>query len=172
MVVFRDISDRLETEKKLRDALEEVNRLKERLEDENAYLQQEFLIEQKYHDIVGKSAAIPHELFESEFFGHVKGAFTGALRDRVGRFELADGGTVFLDEVGEIPLDQQGKLLRVLQEGQLERVGEERTRHVDVCILAATNKDLRTLFDKICWLPWKNASGNCLAIMVLLRYLV
>ncbi len=89
-------------------------------------------------------AAIPRELYESEFFGHAKGAFTGALRDRVGRFELADGGTLFLDEIGEIPLDLQAKLLRVLQEGELERIGEERTRRIDVRIIAATNRSLRT----------------------------
>ncbi len=71
-------------------------------------------------------ASIPRELFESEFFGHVKGAFTGALRDRAGRFQAAHGGTLFLDEVGEIPLDLQGKLLRVLQEGRFERVGDKR----------------------------------------------
>ena len=77
-------------------------------------------------------AAIPADLFESEFFGHVKGAFSGAISDRVGRFELADGATIFLDEVGEIPLQLQGKLLRVLQEQQFERVGESKTRNVDV----------------------------------------
>lgn len=88
-------------------------------------------------------ASIPHELFESEFFGHVKGAFTGALRDRVGRFELADSGSLFLDEIAEIPLDLQSKLLRVLQEGEFERVGEERTRPVSVRVIAATNRDLK-----------------------------
>ncbi len=89
-------------------------------------------------------ASIPRELYESEFFGHVKGAFTGAVKDRAGRFELADGGTLFLDEIGEIPLELQGKLLRVLQEGTYERVGEDKTKKVDVRIIAATNRDLKT----------------------------
>jgi len=88
-------------------------------------------------------ASIPKELFESEFFGHAKGAFTGAIKDRAGRFEVAAGGTVFLDEVSEIPLELQSKPLRVLQEKCYERVGEERTRRVDVRILAATNRDLK-----------------------------
>jgi len=88
-------------------------------------------------------ASVPRELYESEFFGHVKGAFTGAIRDRAGRFEAADGGTLLLDEVGEIPFTLQSKFLRVLQEKQYERVGEERTRTVDVRIIAATNRDLK-----------------------------
>ena len=92
-------------------------------------------------------AAIPRDLFESEFFGHVKGAFTGALKDRTGRFELADGGTIFLDEVGEIPMELQSKLLRVLQEGQFERVGEEKTRTVDVRVVAASNRNLKADVD-------------------------
>jgi len=87
-------------------------------------------------------SAVPREVSESEFFGHVRGAFTGALRDRPGRFQLAHGGTIFLDEVGDLPLDLQPKLLRVLQEGQYERVGEDATRHVDVRVVAATNRDL------------------------------
>ena len=90
-------------------------------------------------------ASIPKALFESEFFGHVKGAFTGAHRDRVGRFQLADGGTIFLDEVGEIPVELQGKLLRVLQESEFERVGDDVTRSVDVRVIAATNRDLEKL---------------------------
>ena len=88
-------------------------------------------------------ASIPKELFESEFFGHVKGAFTGAHRDRVGRFHLADGGSIFLDEVGEIPMELQGKLLRVLQESEFEKVGDDVTRRVDVRVIAATNRDLK-----------------------------
>ncbi|MFT7129177.1 MAG: PAS domain S-box-containing protein [Gammaproteobacteria bacterium] len=88
-------------------------------------------------------ASIPKDLFESEFFGHVKGAFTGADRDRVGRLQLADGGTLFLDEVGEIPLSQQGKLLRALQEHEFERVGDDETIRVNVRVVAATNRDLK-----------------------------
>lgn len=90
-------------------------------------------------------ASIPKELFESEFFGHVKGAFTGAHRDRIGRFQLADGGTIFLDEVGEIPLESQGKLLRILQESEFERVGDDITHSVDVRVIAATNRNLEQL---------------------------
>jgi len=88
-------------------------------------------------------ASIPRELFESEFFGHVRGSFTGAVKDRAGRFETAEGGTIFLDEVGEIPLDIQNKLLRVLQEKRYERVGDDRTRRANVRIVAATNRDLK-----------------------------
>lgn len=196
VVVFRDISDRLNTEKQLTHALEELQDLKSRLEQQNEYLQEEILQENQYYEIVGNSpailqiiekikvvaptdanvmiygesgtgkeliaraihqsshrkqhplirvncAAIPSELFESEFFGHVKGAFTGAVRDRAGRFELADQGTLFLDEIGEIPLELQSKLLRVLQEGTFERIGEEKTRQVDVRIIAATNRKLK-----------------------------
>ena len=88
-------------------------------------------------------ASIPKELYESEFFGHVKGAFTGAIKDRAGRFQLADGGTLFLDEIGEVPLDLQSKLLRVLQEGTYERIGDEKTLKTDVRIVAATNRNLK-----------------------------
>jgi len=88
-------------------------------------------------------ASIPKELFESEFFGHVRGSFTGAIKDRAGRFETAEGGTLFLDEIGEVPLDMQSKLLRVLQEKRYERVGEDRTRKANVRIVAATNRDLK-----------------------------
>ncbi|NOR41643.1 MAG: PAS domain S-box protein [Gammaproteobacteria bacterium] len=196
VVVFKDITERKQTEQELRNAYAEIEQMKERLEAENVYLQEEIKIERNFAGIVGQShaiqqvlhqvelvaptdasvlisgesgtgkeliacaiheqsnrnerplirvncAAIPRELFESEFFGHVKGAFTGALKDRSGRFELADGGTIFLDEVGEIPMELQSKLLRVLQEGQFERVGEEKTCSVDVRIVAASNRDLK-----------------------------
>jgi PAS domain S-box-containing protein len=195
VVVFRDISDRREAERRLQSALAELSALKRRLELENDYLQEEFREASNYHQIVGDSravrdvlrkvelvaptdapvlitgesgtgkeliaraihtasrrgdrplirvncAAVPKDLFESEFFGHVRGAFTGAIAERVGRFELADGGTLFLDEVGEIPLELQSKLLRVLQEGEFERLGEGRTRRVDLRIVAATNRRL------------------------------
>jgi transcriptional regulator with GAF, ATPase, and Fis domain len=89
--------------------------------------------------------AIPRELFESEFFGHIKGAFTGASADRIGRFQLADGGTLFLDEIGDLPAAMQPKLLRVLQDGEFEAVGDNRTRRVNVRIVAATNRDLKGL---------------------------
>jgi len=196
VVVFRDISERKMADEKLRAALDEVQALKQKLELENAYLQEEYLSEHNYKEIIGRSvvvnklihqielvaptnaavlvtgesgtgkeliaraihdnssrhdrpmirvncATIPRELFESEFFGHLKGAFTGAMSDRAGRFELADGGTLFLDEISEIPLALQSKLLRVLQEQQYERVGESITRRVDVRIIAASNRDLK-----------------------------
>ncbi len=196
VVIFRDISDRKQADKKLHTALAEVQALRNRLEQENAYLQEEISAEHNYKEIVGKSevilniiqqielvaptganvlitgesgtgkeliaraihqssercnrplirvncASVPRELFESEFFGHIKGAFTGAIADRIGRFELADGGTLFLDEVGEIPIELQSKLLRVLQEQQFERIGDNQTKKIDVRIIAATNKDLK-----------------------------
>ncbi len=90
-------------------------------------------------------AAIPHDLLESELFGHERGAFTGAIAAKPGRFELADGGTLLLDEVGDMPVDMQVKLLRALQEGEFERVGGVRTLSVDVRIVAATSRDLRQL---------------------------
>ena len=89
-------------------------------------------------------AALPPTLVESELFGHEKGAFTGAVATRPGRFELADGGTIFLDEIGDLPLDIQVKFLRVLHEGEFERVGSSRTRTVDVRVIAATHHDLET----------------------------
>lgn len=88
-------------------------------------------------------ASIPKDLFESEFFGHVRGSFTGAIKDRAGRFETAEGGTLLLDEIGEVPLEMQSKLLRVLQEKRYERVGDDRTRAANVRIIAATNRDLK-----------------------------
>ena len=88
------------------------------------------------------TGALAEGTFESELFGHVKGAFTDARADRIGRFELADGGTIFLDEIGNVPYRQQAKLLRVLESGEIERVGSSRTRRVDVRVISATNSDL------------------------------
>jgi len=108
-------------------------------------------------------AAIPEELIESEMFGHRKGSFTGASEDKIGKFQKADGGTLFLDEVGDMPLDMQAKLLRVLQEREIERVGGQETIKVDVRVVAATNRDLGAaatkgefrldLFDRLNVLP-------------------
>ncbi|MBU2646835.1 sigma 54-interacting transcriptional regulator, partial [bacterium] len=89
-------------------------------------------------------AALPENLADSELFGHKQGAFTGAHRDRMGKFEVADGGTLFLDEIGELPLAIQAKLLRAIQEGEIQKVGSEKPIHVNVRLLAATNRDLET----------------------------
>jgi len=89
-------------------------------------------------------AAVPNELIESELFGHEKGSFTGASQQRRGKFELADSGTIFLDEIGDMPLSMQAKLLRVLQEGEIERVGSSETLRVDVRVISATNQDLQS----------------------------
>jgi len=93
-------------------------------------------------------AALPANLIESELFGHEKGAFTGATQRRIGRFELADGGTIFLDEIGELPIDLQAKLLRVLQEGAFERIGGTETIEIDARVVAATNRDLEKEIEK------------------------
>src|ERR1700758_557581 len=92
--------------------------------------------------ITVNTGGLAEGVFESELFGHVKGAFTDARTDRIGRFELADGGTIFLDEIGNVPLRQQAKLLRVIESGEMERVGSSRSRRVNVRVLSATNTDL------------------------------
>src|SRR5207245_10676382 len=95
-----------------------------------------------------RSAAIPEGLLESELFGHERGAFTGAIRTRVGRFELARGGTLFLDEIGDMPLGMQAKILRAIEERKIERVGGNRPIDVDVRIIAATNQTLGQLVEE------------------------
>ena len=115
------------------------------------------LVARALHDLSGRSkrsfikvncAAIPATLLESELFGHEKGSFTGAFAQKIGRFELAHQGTLFLDEVGEIPLELQSKLLRAIQEQELERLGGNRTIRVDVRFIAATNRDLKQMVDE------------------------
>ena len=195
MGTAEDVTERKESEARLRKALDEVERLKNQLQSENHYLKEEVKLGHNFGEIVGKSAAlrkalylvervaatgatvlilgetgtgkelfaravhdlsarkdgpfikvdcgaIPAGLIESELFGHEKGAFTDAIRRRTGRFELADGGTIFLDEIGDLPLDLQTRLLRVLQEGAFERVGGMRTIKTDARVVAATNRDL------------------------------
>ena len=98
--------------------------------------------------IAVNTGGLAEGVFESEVFGHVKGAFTDARTDRIGRFELADGGTIFLDEIGNVPLRQQAKLLRVIESGEIERVGSSRGKHVDVRVISATNADLQVAAQK------------------------
>ena len=195
VVIFRDITERWENERKLREAMAEVGALRDRLMQENAYLQEAINLERAHHDIIGHSAAVrqvigqidlvartdtnvlitgengtgkslvasaihnesprsrrpmihfkggavPPDAIESELFGHIRGAFTGALRDRPGKLELAHGGTLFIDELCDIPLDQQGKLLAVLQRRSVARLGEDRERTLDLRIIAATARNL------------------------------
>jgi transcriptional regulator with GAF, ATPase, and Fis domain len=115
------------------------------------------LIARAIHNISNRSkhplvkvncATLPANLIESELFGHEKGAFTGAIDKKIGRFELADGGTIFLDEIGELPVELQAKLLRVLQEGEFERVGNSKTMKVNVRVIAATNRNLGQAIEK------------------------
>lgn len=192
---IRDISNRKQTELRLRNALAEVQRLKDRLEVDNVYLREEIKSDRNFDEIVGKSdclksvlreansvaatdttvlilgetgtgkellaraihghsprngrplvrvncSALPATLIESELFGHEKGAFTGAIVRQRGRFEVAHGGTIFLDEIGELEQGLQSKLLRVLEEGEFERLGSHETVRVDVRVISATNRDL------------------------------
>ena len=115
------------------------------------------LIARKIHKLSGRRdrplvsvncAALPATLIESEFFGHEKGAFTGAIDRKIGRFEMADGGTIFLDEIGDLPIELQAKLLRVLQDHEFERIGSSKTKSVDTRVIAATNRDLDTLIEQ------------------------
>ena len=195
VVIFRDITERKENERKLREAMEEVAALRDRLEQENAYLQEAITSERAHHDIIGRSPAIRQLLTkiglvaptdatvlitgeagtgkalvataihsdsprrrrplihfkcgavtadatEAELFGQMRGAFPGALRDKPGKLELAHGGTLFLDDVSELPLEQQGRLLHALQAGEVTRLGDTRTRQVDIRVIAATTKPL------------------------------
>lgn len=191
VVIFRDITERKENERRLREALDEVAALRDRLEQENAYLQEAITSERAHHDIIGVSAAIRQvlnrialvgktdatvlisgetgtgkalvataihnessrsrrplihfkcgsvspEAVEAELFGQIRGASPGAVRDRPGKLELAHGGTLFLDDVEELPIEQQGKLLHALQSSAVVRMGDTRTRSLDIRVIAAT----------------------------------
>jgi PAS domain S-box-containing protein len=193
VVIFRDITERKENERKLRDALEEVASLRDRLEQENAYLQETITTERAHHDIIGTSPAVRQLLtrvelvagtdatvlilgeagtgkalvanaihkasarrrrplihvrcgavapgaMEAELFGQIRGSYPGALRDKPGKLELAHGGTLFLDDVEELPIETQGQLLRALQDREVTRLGDARGRSLDVRVIAASTK--------------------------------
>jgi PAS domain S-box-containing protein len=195
VVIFRDITERWENERKLREAMEEVAALRDRLMQENAYLQEAINIERAHHDLIGhspairqilsqielvsrteasvlitgesgtgkslvataihndssrsrrplihfKGGAVSADMIESELFGHVRGAFSGALRDRPGKLEIAHGGTLFIDEIADIPLEQQAKLLEALQTCQVTRMGDDRRRAIDLRVIASTCRNL------------------------------
>ena len=195
VVIFRDITERWESERKLREAMDEVAALRDQLEEENAYLQEAISIERAHHDIIGRSAAIRQiinqielvgptdtnvlirgengvgksllasaihndssrkrrpmihfkagastpEKIESELFGQVRGAFSGALKDRPGKLELAHGGTLFIDEIADIPVEVQGHLLDALQNRSVARLGDDRTRNIDMRVIASTSRDV------------------------------
>lgn len=195
VVIFRDITERWESERKLRDALDEIAALRDRLVQENAYLQEAIKIERAHHDIIGhspairniisqielvsrtstnvlitgesgsgkslvaaaihndssrsrrtlvhfKAGAVSPDMIGSELFGHVRSAFSGAVRDKAGTIELAHGGTLFIDEVADIPIEQQGRLLETLQSGSVTRMGDVRAREVDLRIIASTSRNL------------------------------
>ena len=195
VVIFRDITERWENERKLRDAMDQVAALHHQLEEENAYLQEAISIERAHHDIIGRSDAIQEvirqielvgptdtsvlirgengvgkslvasavhdessrkrrpmihfkagavspEKIESELFGQVRGAFAGALKDRPGKLELAHGGTLFIDEVADIPIELQGHLLDALQNRVVTRLGDDRSRSLDLRVIASTNRNV------------------------------
>jgi len=195
VVIFRDITERSENERKLHAAMDEIAALRDRLEQENAYLQEAINIERAHHDIIGQSPAIRQlinqielvsgteanvlitgesgagkslvasaihndsshkrrpmihfkggavapEMIESELFGHVRGAFTGAVRDKPGKIELAHGGTLFIDELADIPIEHQGRLLEALQRRAVVRLGDDRVRSVELRVLASTSRNL------------------------------